>query len=147
MPIKRETADAYLRALPARIEEINTRGYAYRVVQVEVFGSYLSDKPLLGDLDLLVTLQMCGSGIDEQEKLRQQRRRMAKAAGRTFRSGLDEVFWPQCEVWRALRGKRYSVSLTPASHKSGLRGPFRLVWKDEQPMTVLHVGGTADVQK
>lgn len=56
-PITRRKADSLLAELLTRAEEINRDPTShYKVIKISVFGSYLTDAPYLGDVDLFVEL-------------------------------------------------------------------------------------------
>jgi DNA-binding PadR family transcriptional regulator len=111
-PITRATADRLVRFVLARVDEVNRGPYAFAVAKVEVFGSYLSDKQYLGDLDLFITLTPRFENAKEQEKKEQLRRR-----GCPNRLFIAQLYWPEQEVMRAIRKRNSAISLhTPKAN-------------------------------
>lgn len=55
MPVTRARADKMVAELPARAEAMNADPrYMHLISRIAVFGSYLTDKPTLGDLDTAI---------------------------------------------------------------------------------------------
>lgn len=113
-PIKRETADKLLAELLQRVVDVNNGDYAYRVARVIVFGSYLSDRPDLGDIDVGVELQGKWSDTDTYESLTRPRIKAALKAGRRFKGSFDAIAWPQTEVDLILKNRSRALSITGA---------------------------------
>jgi hypothetical protein len=111
-PVRRATAQRALEQFLERVEAVNTDDcFAYRVTRVVVFGSFLTDRERLGDLDLAVELQPrhpdpdvhnlhCGQRIDE-----------ALAKGRQFGNIVAQLYWPQHEVLLILKARSRTISL------------------------------------
>jgi len=103
-PITRATAERRLIELLERVDQVNAGSYACRVARVRVFGSYLTQAPNLGDIDLCVDLLPRRSDPDAQQALVRRRVQVARRAGRTFSSYPEELAWGEEEVNRFLRG-------------------------------------------
>jgi hypothetical protein len=111
-PITRKTADRLVGEFLQRVEDVNAcTVYAYRVARATVFGSYLSDRPDLGDIDLAVELTPKWPEEGSYEALTKPRIKAAFAAGRRFRSIHDELGWPQREVVMHLKNGSRAISL------------------------------------
>jgi predicted nucleotidyltransferase len=111
-PIKRKTAERLVKQFLERVERINDSGeYAFQVKQVIVFGSYVSDNPDLGDIDFAITLKPRYSEQDKQQAIENERRKKALEAGKSFKSFLEELIWPQEEVRRILKNRSPYISL------------------------------------
>ncbi len=103
--LTRKRADEMIALLEERIDVVNSDPqYLYGVYRVSVFGSYLSDKEKLGDLDLAIELgpkcrdkKKHGELCDLQE---------AECKG----GMIDRAYWPREKVLRALRGRNYGFS-------------------------------------
>jgi predicted nucleotidyltransferase len=80
------------------------------VESIKVFGSYLSDKDALGDLDVGVKLTRKHKRGDFTRH-NQKRIILAKANGRRFSNSTEELFWPHREVMLMLKGKQRGLSL------------------------------------
>lgn len=110
-PITRKTAERLVAEFLNRVRAINAcDDYVYRVKQVIVFGSYLTDRPDLGDIDLAITLQFRLDDPDRRERQCQERIQQALDKGRTFRTYFEEVSWPQMEIYQYLKGRSSSLS-------------------------------------
>lgn len=73
-PITRQTAERLLNEFLQRVKEINDcADYAYCVKQVVIFGSYLSDSPNLGDIDLAIWIEHRYNDMLERSRNHEQR--------------------------------------------------------------------------
>jgi len=113
-PIKRATAERLVQEIIQRAEAINAEpSYLYRVTKLLVFGSYLTDSPTLGDVDIAVELTPKIADPDEFSAAASQYADDAAAAGRRFSSFFQRLFWPQEEIQRILKNSISYVSLHP----------------------------------
>ena len=110
-PINRKTADRLLKEFLERVREVNDGNYAYRVKQVIIFGSYLSDSPTLGDIDLSLVLEKRYNNAEQNNKLEKERINAAHQRGKTFKTYLEQLFWPHEEVLKYLKNRSPSISL------------------------------------
>jgi predicted transcriptional regulator len=109
--ISRQKATQLLNDLIKRAEVINAnKDLVYFVERIKVFGSYLSDKGTLGDLDVGFKLSSKNNGIDFTS-LNQKRIFQAKTNGKIFKSFIDELYWPYREIELMLKNKQRSLSL------------------------------------
>ncbi len=104
--IRRSTADQLVAGLGPRIEQINLGPYAFRIMLVEVFGSYLTDQDPIGDIDLFVTLAPRHQEDKVQHALEEERREFCKSS-----VYLLQLYWPENEVLRALKARKAALSL------------------------------------
>ncbi len=110
-PISRQKATKLLNELIERAKSINENGeLIYFVESIKVFGSYLSDKDTLGDLDVGVKLSRKHKPGDFT-KHNQKRIALAKANGRQFSNSTEQLHWPHREVMLMLKGKQRGLSL------------------------------------
>lgn len=117
-PIRRKTADRIVADFLHRVEQVNaSKVYAYRVVRVVAFGSYVTDRPDLGDIDLAV--ELAGKWLSTQwaaertyDSWTQPRRDAAVKAGRQLSGMIDYVNWPSTEVLLFLKNRSRAISLT-----------------------------------
>ena len=127
-PISREKADQLLKELLERAAEINrNEDLAYIVETVKVFGSYLSEEEVLGDIDVAVTL----SRRDNNEVFKQKsdaRIKLANKNGRHFSNIVDRYSWPQREVLLLLSTKKKGLSLHHADEIID-RTEYKLVYQ------------------
>jgi predicted nucleotidyltransferase len=130
--IKRTTAERYVELLRARAEQANRQEFAYKVSRLEVFGSFVnSDKEMLGDLDVWITLEKIDDdkGVDRHLRLSQKRINAALQAGRQFRNMVDETSWPMNEVILFLRSGTRKISLHIPSWETE-------IYEDSQPVEI-----------
>ena len=109
-PISREKADQLLKELLERVAYINSQDLCFRVQSIKVFGSYLSEQSILGDLDIAFKLQRNGSQEEFNQK-RKERTQLAFENGRRFSTFYDELSWPEKEVILLLKTKKKGLSL------------------------------------
>lgn len=109
--ITREKANQLLKELIERAIAINANeAYACYIERLSVFGSYLSDKRLLGDLDVFFKITRKCEG-DEYTKKRDQRIKLAFRSGRVFPNFIEQLYWPEREVLLALKTRKKGLSL------------------------------------
>jgi hypothetical protein len=111
-PIQRKTADRILDEFLARVENVNEDAYfLYKVDDVRVFGSYLTDADRLGNLDVALTLVPFTEDQVAFRKLCEGRIREAYKAGRQFSNIVERLFWPRREVLLFLKNRSKALSL------------------------------------
>lgn len=111
-PMTRKTAEGLLAKFLRRVQQINaSEEYLYTVSRVDVFGSYLSNRPTLNDLDLAIELQPRESDPDKHFDACEAECRAAYAAGRRFPSYADQLGWPEEKVRRFLKARSPRLSL------------------------------------
>jgi hypothetical protein len=111
-PIHRRTAERLLAEFMDRVHVVNaTSEYLYRVQDVILFGSMLSDAKKLGDVDVAVNLEPKIQEKDEIEKWSMVRRRAAQMQGKSFSTIFEWTCWPMIEIYRQLKARSRSLSL------------------------------------
>ena len=111
-PITRQTAERLLNEFLTRVKEINDcDDYVYYVKQVIIFGSYLSDSPNLGDIDLAIWVEFRYNDIQKRSENIRKRIELALQSGRTFKTFFAEFIWPYTEVIQLLKNRSPSISL------------------------------------
>jgi len=111
-PIHRKTAERLLEQFLERVELVNrTQEYVYRVENVVLFGSMLSDVDRLGDVDVAVLLRPKVSEEAAFQELSMARRRSAEAKGRNFYGVVDWAMWPSQEIFLHLKARSTGLSL------------------------------------
>ena len=128
-PLSRERADRLLVEMVARCEAANAQeSFAYWVVRLSVFGSYLSDKPTLGDLDVVLDLEPKERNADAQMERLVARWTLARGEGRRVTE--DDVYlWADTEVRRFVRGRSGCVQLCPRRDVEKLDIKTRVVFE------------------
>ena len=127
--MKRSTAERLLRELIGRVESIQgDDSLAYRVSDLVLFGSYLSDREDLGDLDVAVNIVRRFEG-DEQLRVEEERRKATCPASADF---VLRLFWPNEEIYRMIRNRSAWIQLTSIERDQEVifSGPHRYIWKD-----------------
>jgi len=124
-PITRRTAERLVEEFLGRVNEINAcDDYVFRVTQVVIFGSYLSDIPTLGDVDLSIELSHRYDDPQEHKRHRKARIEHALEQGRNFPTFVHELSWPEQEVWHILKGRSRGLSLHDEKHECVLSRPI-----------------------
>lgn len=110
-PITRAKADLLLAELLERVEKVNSNeDLVYKVKNVKIFGSYLSDQDILGDIDVAVQLEK--RVTPEKYKFKcQERIKLAHKNGRVFANFIDQLYWPYREVMLQLGTRKKGLSL------------------------------------
>ena len=108
--IKRGKADEIIAWLRERALIVNADPqFLYGVARLIVFGSYLTDKVKLGDLDIAIELGPKCKRVHLHEELlcMEQERSVPVHIQRDL---VARVFWPRWKVMRALLGRNYAIS-------------------------------------
>lgn len=91
-PISRHTAERKLAELIARAKEVNrNEKFAFIVERIAVIGSYLSDSPVMSDVDVVLSLRPRLTDKHAQQRLEAER---INASGRSFANYSQRIFWP-----------------------------------------------------
>lgn len=110
-PIKRAKADSLLKELLQRVKEVNdTEHYVYRIASVKIFGSYLTDKDILGDLDVAIELERKAEGEAYIEWCH-KRTEIAFSNGRQFGNYIEQLDWARREVLMHLSTHKKGLSI------------------------------------
>jgi hypothetical protein len=116
--LKRERAQAALAGLMERIHSVNADDqYAFKVEVVVVFGSYLSELPRIGDVDVAVRLKERGRSKDEQKQLEAA---SFERTSRRLATVVEQVLWPRNEVMTVLKARQPSIDLRELGEIEGL---------------------------
>ena len=110
-PVSRASADRVLQEFFDRVKSVNRRSdLAYGVESVVVFGSYLTARTALNDLDIGVELTRRGKNKATDERLQKESMAKALANGRRFGNLVEELFWPRTEVLLILKNRSRTIS-------------------------------------
>lgn len=111
-PMSRTTANRVVEQLLERVRHVNADSYyLFRVKKVVVFGSFLSEKEKINDVDIGVYLQPKESDADKHVALCRERTMLAVHQGRTFNTYLDELTWAEREVLKFLKSRSRAIGL------------------------------------
>jgi predicted nucleotidyltransferase len=130
--LTRAKADDLIKCLVERVLLVNKDPqYLYGVSRVVIFGSYLTDKEKLGDIDVAVSLgpKECDKGKHRAADHDQSRR---EGRGNI----VERIYWPQEKVLRALRGRNYGFSFHEFSEYEAMAAEWnttgREIYRSEQ---------------
>ena len=111
-PIRRSTAERLVSDFLQRVEEVNNdANLLYWIDEVVVFGSFLTESEVLGDVDLGLLYTPRIEGETDWRARCDARVEQARANGRNFRLYMDEFLWPMHEILLRLRKRSGSLSL------------------------------------
>ncbi len=132
--VTRATAARALDAFLQRVREVNADDdLAYVVERVILFGSYLSEAQKVNDVDVAVQVQRRSD--DDAHFRCQCSERVARALdrGRVFSSFMDQVLWPQSEIYHLLKSGSRVIKLHDAELEAPLlaQGLTRIVYPEE----------------
>lgn len=111
-PIKRETAERLVAQFLERVEQVNKDpDLLYWIDEVIAFGSYITEAPNLGDIDLGVRYTRRTRNDTIWRTLYYRSLAMAQSSGRHLATVIDRVGWPQREIEMRLRNRSSSFHL------------------------------------
>lgn len=111
-PISRATAERKLEEFLERVIEVrNSKYYLCKVTRVVVFGSYLSGKDNINDIDLSISLVSKEKNEQKRRKIEEERIDNVIFYGKIFRNLTERVCWPELEVIKFLKGRSRSIGL------------------------------------
>jgi predicted nucleotidyltransferase len=142
-PITRETASRVLREFMDRVQVINASDeYPYKVESVVLFGSMLSDKERLGDVDLAVELLPATTNRLEFDMRCNFRYCLAAMDLRRFRSEFDWMSWPMVEIHRFLKSRSRCLALHNLSDLMGMNEVhYRILLGDSNRLSAMMRAG------
>ena len=133
-PLTRKTAKQRLSEFLERVEAVNASDYyLYRVQKVLVFGSYLSDRNRINDIDVAVELVFREKDPKRREIVMQGRILEACKAGRKFSNIVEELFWPYQEVLLFLKSRSRAISLHTTDDKILSKVDSVVIFQDHNP--------------
>jgi hypothetical protein len=131
LPLRRATADKLLLQFLARVEELrDDHQWCYVVDRAVLFGSYLSTKATLGDVDIGVALRRRHQDAEAHKSAEEHRRKIATDAGRQFINFSARLYWPRTEVGLFLKAKRLSLHEIEVDASIIEAGPHVTVYTD-----------------
>ena len=142
-PVRRATAEKKVTEFLERVRRVNEDAYyLYKVTRVEVFGSYLTDREKLNDVDIAVELEPRYLDGDQQQAYEQERVQEAARQGRTFRHFTDAMAWPRTETLLFLKSRSRTISLHDISDLIRMQAESRTLFvaddspgKDQHPLS------------
>jgi predicted nucleotidyltransferase len=130
-PTKRAKAEQKLNEFLERVKKVNEEDYfLFEVKKVVLFGSYISSKESVNDIDIAIELVCKVTNRGRYEELARDRVKEAHQNGRTFSNSLDEIFWPQTEVRRYLKARSRVISLHDTFELSSLQCESKVIYEN-----------------
>jgi hypothetical protein len=112
-PVSRQSAEKAMSEFLDRVRQVNCNSrFLYRVQKVVVFGSFLSDSPFVGDLDLAVDLCPKEKDSCKHSELIRARANEAASCGRHFRNYVEGLRFAEQEVKMFLKARSRILQLT-----------------------------------
>ena len=132
-PIHRQTAEERLAEFLERVRLLNASDeWAYRVTKVVVFGSYLTRKSRLGDVDVAIRLEPRSKYQNRWSEVLLAQAEEAERRGTRFSRFVDRLGWAQREAKRFLKSRSRSLSLHDLEKEQVLleRIPHRVLYEE-----------------
>jgi predicted nucleotidyltransferase/predicted transcriptional regulator len=110
-PISRRTAEKKISELLDRVKIVNTSdNFLYKVKRVAVFGSYLTDKEKINDIDVDIILK---EKYPHEIQLAKEKACVQKAfeEGKEFRSHFEQLFYAHSLTRKFLKHRSRALSL------------------------------------
>jgi len=112
-PVSRQSAERTMRDFLDRVGKVNSNSYfLYRVQKAVVFGSFLSDAPFIGDLDIAVDLCPRENDPRKHSELIRARANEAVIVGRGFSNFVEAFQFAEQEVIMFLKSRSRILQLT-----------------------------------
>ena len=113
--VSRRAAEQKLDEFLARVRQVNADDYfLYIVRKVILFGSFLSDAPFVGDLDLAVDLERKEQDGDRYVHMALVRAREAESNGKRFPNFVEKICFAEHEVKQFLKAGSRIIQITDA---------------------------------
>lgn len=142
-PITRKTANRALQEFMDRVQVIDVSDeYPYKIESVVLFGSLLSGKERLGDVDLAVELRPATPDDREFHKRCNCRYFVALMDERRLYSDFEWITWPTLEIFRFLRSRSRSLDLHSLNDLIGMNAiPYRILHGVPDRLSAMIPGG------
>lgn len=131
-PLTRKTAERKLGEFLERVHAVNANNdFVYCVRKVLVFGSYLTERERINDIDVAIELAFRDNDRDKREAAIRARIDHAYRRGRYFRSFVEELEWPYKEVLLFLKSRSRAISLHTTDDAILRQAQSRIVFQDD----------------
>ena len=112
-PVSRRNAEKKLIEFMERVHQVNEDGrFLYRVRKVIVFGSFLTESPTFGDLDIAIDLEPKEPDANKHSDLTLARANMVARNGKRFQNSVEKLFFADHEVRSFLKARSKIIQLT-----------------------------------
>lgn len=134
-PVSRQSAEKAMSEFLDRVQQVNCDSwFLYRVQKVVVFGSFLSDSPVIGDLDLAVDLYPKEKDSRKHSKLIRARAEEAVNSGRSFRSYVEALQFAEQEVIMFLKARSRILQLARCDDGVLNITENRIIYENPEPI-------------
>jgi hypothetical protein len=128
--ITRAEAEVIVADFLKRVRAVNARhDLLWRVRRVQVFGSYITDAPELGDIDLVVELEQNRDALQEIDEWTAAVLARARASGRVLSSYDQMLDYPRREVLLLLKARNRYIAFHREALFEGLKTPARVLYE------------------
>jgi len=135
-PVSRRNAEKKLGEFMERVHCVNRDSrFLYRVQKVVLFGSFLTESPTVGDLDIAIDLQPKEPDSEKHVELIQARADEAVQNGRSFRNYIESLQFAYKEVRSFLKARSRILQLTDCNDGVLTLAKYRVIYE--------HPGGRA----
>jgi predicted nucleotidyltransferase len=142
-PVSRNIAGKRLEELVKRATNVNAnKKYAYVVQSIVVFGSFLTEKEMINDVDVAVELAPRYKDSEKFKALSEKRVEIAYQSGRNFGHLLEQLDWPRREVILILKNRSRTLSIEEFGQLSRMEGlVYKVLMGDESKLAELLKNG------
>ena len=114
-----------------RVDQVNADSrFLYRVRKVILFGSFLTDVPFLGDLDLAVELDRKEPDGEKHVQMALARARGVAEKGRRFSNFVEMIFFAEQEVKLFLKARSRIIQMTDSRDGILKMAEYRVIYED-----------------
>jgi predicted nucleotidyltransferase len=133
-PVGRQKANKAFAEFMGRVNQVNQDPYfLYEVVQVALFGSYITDANTVNDVDVAVDLTPKEDALNLRSHMNDQRRQEACEKGIRFKNTTEYVCWPEIEVWKFLKGHSHVISIHHFNDALAVTSVLKIVFTEGKP--------------
>ncbi len=112
-PVSRRNAEKKLSEFIDRVHSVNEDSrFLYRVRKVIVFGSFLTESPTVGDVDIAIDLEPKEPDTKRHSDLVQDRADKAARNGKRFQNFVERLYFADREVRSFLKARSRIIQLT-----------------------------------
>ena len=112
-PVSRQSAEKTLSEFLDRVRQVNLNSrFLFRVRKEVLFGSFLSDAPFVGDLDIAVDVSAKENDSGKHSELIRARANQALSRGKRFRNYVEGLRFAEQEVMTFLKARSRILQFT-----------------------------------
>jgi predicted nucleotidyltransferase len=125
--MNRSQADALLNQILDRVKEVNNNPYyLYKVNKIVLFGSYISNKESLGDIDISFDFKFKGRVFETKNGLTSEiNANQKRAYEKNCNNFIDTFEYAINEVAKFIRNRNPKIHITPYCHLKQLNTPMK----------------------